>query len=192
MASASGSDARVTEDMVKALLALGSNLGDRTAHLNHAVARIATLPETRIAGLSTLYETAPVGGPDDQGPYLNGVVAVESSLGSHQLLRRLHQIEGERERERQIRWGARTLDLDLLTYGDETSDDPSLELPHPRMHTRRFVMVPVCDVAADRVHPRLGRTMAELLDALPDEPGDLVEFDRNWGAKVPLIRSNHL
>jgi 2-amino-4-hydroxy-6-hydroxymethyldihydropteridine diphosphokinase len=89
-------------------------------------------------------------------------------------------VEASRERERTVHWGPRTLDLDLLIYGDLVSDDPALEVPHPRQHQRRFVLVPVCDVAPDLVHPVLGRTMAELLADLPVEPGDLSPIADEW------------
>lgn len=170
--------------MTAALIALGSNLGDRLAHVAHGLRRLAEVPGTRVVAVSTLYETAPVGGPENQGPYLNAAALVETDLEPRALLDALHGIEAERERERLVRWGARTLDLDLLTHGDRVSDDPDLTLPHPRMHERRFVMVPVCDVAAGAVHPAFGRTMADLLAALPAEPGDLTAVDETWGARA--------
>jgi 2-amino-4-hydroxy-6-hydroxymethyldihydropteridine diphosphokinase len=79
-----------------------------------------------------------------------------------------------------VHWGPRTLDLDLLVHGDLVSDAATLEVPHPRMHERRFVMVPVCDIAPDLVHPRLGRTMSDLLADLPVEPGDLTVVSTDW------------
>jgi 2-amino-4-hydroxy-6-hydroxymethyldihydropteridine diphosphokinase len=156
-----------------ALIAIGSNLGDRLANVRAGVAGIGAHPDVEITAVSRLYETAPVGGPDDQGPYLNAALAVTTSLPAGDVLQLLHRIEASRERERVVHWGPRTLDLDLLVYGDLVSDDPTLCVPHPRQHERRFVMVPVCDVAPDLVHPRLGRRMSELLAALPVEPGDL-------------------
>jgi len=174
--------------MTTALIALGSNLGDRLAHLRAGLAALAALPQTRITAVSGLYETAPVGGPDNQGAFLNAAVAVETALPAAQLLAALHAIEATRERERKVRWGPRTLDLDLLVHGDEVSDVAGLTLPHPRMHERRFVMVPVADVAPDLLHPVLGRAMTALLDELPVEDGDLVLVDRDWAA--PLLAAD--
>jgi 2-amino-4-hydroxy-6-hydroxymethyldihydropteridine diphosphokinase len=118
---------------------------------------------------------------------LNAAVAVETALPAAALLRALHEIERTCGRERVVRWDARTLDLDLLTFGTELSDDPALLVPHPRMHERRFVMVPVCDIDPDMPHPRLGRSMAELLRELPAEPGDLKLFDAAWGEPAPAL-----
>ncbi|MEM1432073.1 MAG: 2-amino-4-hydroxy-6-hydroxymethyldihydropteridine diphosphokinase [Pseudomonadota bacterium] len=170
--------------MTEALVALGSNLGDRRSHMEHGLARLAALPETRLSAVSTLYETAPVGGPDNQGPYLNAVARVQTGLDARALLAALHTIEAERERERVVRWAARTLDLDLLTHGDTVAEDGDLTVPHPRMHERRFVMVPVCDVAADMAHPRLQRPMSAILADLPVEPGDLTGLDSAWYTQI--------
>lgn len=167
--------------MTDALIALGSNLGDRHEHLAHALAGIVQLPKTHLVATSTLYETAPVGGPDNQGPFLNAAVRVETGLRAANLLSALHEIEASRQRERRVRWDARTLDLDLLVFGNLVSEDAALLLPHPRMHVRRFVMVPVCDIAADMVHPALGMTMDTIRAGLEAEPGDLTAVDPTWG-----------
>jgi 2-amino-4-hydroxy-6-hydroxymethyldihydropteridine diphosphokinase len=162
------------------LIAIGSNRGDRLANLRAGVAGLVAAHDVDVVAVSRLYETAPVGGPDDQGPYLNAALTVTTTLDAAELLALLHRIEAGRERERIVRWGPRTLDLDLLVHGDLVSDDPALQVPHPRQHERRFVLVPVCDVAPGLVHPRLGRTMRDLLDDLPAEPGDLTAIDDDW------------
>lgn len=159
--------------MTLALIAVGSNLGDRLANVRSGVGGVASLDGVDLLDVSTLYETAPVGGPDDQGAYYNAAMVVRTTLDAADLLRALHDIEASCERERTIRWGPRTLDLDLLVHGDLVSVDRALEVPHPRLHERRFVLVPVCDVAPDLVHPLLGRSMRDLLADLPVEPGDL-------------------
>ena len=166
--------------MTQALIALGSNLGDRHGHLAHGLSRLAEGPDTRLIAVSPLYETAPVGGPDGQGPYLNAAARIETAFGPRALLAWLLAVEAERLRERRVRWGPRTLDLDLLAHGQTVDDDPVLTLPHPRLHERRFVLVPLADIAPGWRHPVLGRTVAEMLDALPAEPGDLTAVDAGW------------
>lgn len=170
--------------MTQSLIALGSNLGERSAHMRHALVRLGNLPSTKMEDVSALYETAPVGGPDNQGPYLNAAALIRTALSPAQLLEAVQGVEAERQRERIIRWGPRTLDLDILTYGEFVSDDPDLTLPHPRMHERRFVMMPVCDIAPDLPHPRLGRSMLALLRELPAEPDDLTVVSRMWGDEI--------
>lgn len=165
---------------VPCLIAVGSNLGDRLANVRAAVERLAAHDGVEVRAVSKLYETAPVGGPDDQGAFYNAALLTETTLGARNLLALLHRVEADRERRRVVHWGPRTLDLDLLVYGDMISDDAALELPHPRQHLRRFVLVPVNDIAPEVVHPRLGATMRELLAALPVEPGDLTPIDDDW------------
>ena len=168
--------------MTLCLIALGSNLGDRRHHLTIAVDKVDAVEGVSVSAVSSLYETAPVGGPDNQGPYLNAALTAEVSLAARALLEHLHRIEADHERERIVRWGARTLDLDLLTFGGEIRDDDDLLLPHPRMHLRRFVMVPVCDIQPELRHPTLGKTMQQLLDELPVEQGDLMLAAKTWTA----------
>lgn len=164
----------------RCLIALGSNLGDRLENLRAGVAGIDRAAGIEVVDVSPLYETAPVGGPDGQGPYLNAALAAETTLAAAEVLALLHRIEAERERLRVVHWGPRTLDLDLLVHGDLVCDTTPLHVPHPRMHERRFVMVPVCDLAPELVHPVLGRTMRELLADLPAEPGDLTRLTDTW------------
>jgi 2-amino-4-hydroxy-6-hydroxymethyldihydropteridine diphosphokinase len=163
--------------ITRCLIALGSNLGDRLDNVRAGVAEIRRVAGIEIVAVSPLYETAPVGGPDDQGPYLNAALAVDTTLDAAELLALLHRIEAGRERQRLVHWGPRTLDLDLLVHGDLVTESTTLQVPHPRMHERRFVMVPVCDIAPEVVHPRLARTMRDLLAELPIEPGDLTRLD---------------
>lgn len=166
--------------MASCLIAMGSNLGNRKAQLQSAVAALAQCSDLNLRAVSSLYETAPVGGPDNQGAYLNAAAMLETNLTAAELLALLHKVEADHERERLVRWGARTLDLDLLTYDNLISDSENLELPHPRMHLRRFVMVPVCDIAAGLQHPKLGLSMQDILQSIPIEPGDLGLLEVDW------------
>jgi 2-amino-4-hydroxy-6-hydroxymethyldihydropteridine diphosphokinase len=134
----------------RAYLALGSNLGDRLAHLQLAVDTLAGTPGIRVHALSRVYETAPVGGPP-QDAYLNAVVAIETDLDPHELLRRCRAIEQLAARERTERWGPRTLDVDVLLIDGTRLDTEDLTIPHPRMWERGFVLAPLRDVAPDLV-----------------------------------------
>lgn len=118
-------------------VALGSNVGDRAAHLAHARARLATLPDTRVLKESRVEETAPLG-PVPQDAYLNQMILLETTLEPAELLDHLHKIEAERGRERRVRWGPRTLDLDIVRYGDRIVRDPELIIPHPELPQRDF------------------------------------------------------
>ena len=118
-------------------IGLGSNVGDRAAHLAHARARLNTLPETRVVATSRVEETAPIG-PVPQEPYLNQMVLVETSLSPEELLAHCRKIEAERGRERHERWGPRTLDLDIVRYGSRTIREPNLTIPHPELPNRDF------------------------------------------------------
>ncbi len=137
--------------MIGAYVALGSNLGDRAAHLEAAIAALRATPGIEVIALSSVRETEPVGGPP-QGPYLNAVVALRTELAPRALLERLLEIEAAQGRERGPERNApRTLDLDLLLYGDEKIDEPDLVVPHPRMHERAFVLEPLAELAPDLV-----------------------------------------
>jgi len=118
-------------------VALGSNMGDRAAHLAHARARLAGLPATRLVRVSRVEETAPLGAVP-QGPYLNQMVLLETALEPRELLEQLHAIEAERGRVRRERWGPRTLDLDIVRYGDRAVREPELTIPHPELPQRDF------------------------------------------------------
>ncbi len=164
-----------------AYLALGSNLGDRLAHLRRAVARLRALDGA--ARASPVYETAPVGGPAGQGPYLNCVVRLEGDHAPEVLLGLAHELEADAGRVRAERFGPRTLDVDVLLVDGYASDDPVLTVPHPRMTERAFVLAPLEDLDAravpDRWRDALGgegalagalRCLGELL-ATGERPG---------------------
>ena len=129
----------------RAYFGIGSNLGDRLAYLQLAVNELAAAEGVDVVGISSVYETTPVGGPE-QPDYLNAVVAVDTALSARELLTVAQSIEAAAERMRTVRWGPRTLDVDVLLVGDEQVDEPDLVVPHPRMTERAFVVVPLADL----------------------------------------------
>jgi 2-amino-4-hydroxy-6-hydroxymethyldihydropteridine diphosphokinase len=148
----------------RAYIALGSNLGDRRQMLDQALRLLGEHTQMRVTAVSSYHETAPVGGPPGQGPYLNAAAEVQTDLAARDLLRLLLDVEARLGRVRQERFGPRTIDLDLLLYGETISDDEQLTLPHPRMHERLFVLRPLAEIAPRALHPRLGLTVREMLD----------------------------
>lgn len=150
----------------RAMIGLGSNLGDRAATIDGALAALAATPGVRIERVSTIRETEPVGGPTGQGPYLNAAAALETTLEPVDLLRVLQAIETRCGRVRTVRWGERTLDLDLLLFDDRIIDSPELTVPHPRLAERRFVLEPLVEIAPDAIEPVTGRTVSGLLREL--------------------------
>lgn len=138
--------------MSRAVLSVGSNLGDRLGHLQGALDALA-LAGVEIVAVSGVYETAPVGGPD-QDDFLNAVAVVETTLSPHELLSACQRVEAEHGRVREVRWGPRTLDVDVIVYADVILDDPGLTLPHPRAHERAFVCVPWLDADSHAMLPQ--------------------------------------
>ncbi len=151
--------------MARAYIGLGANLGPREVTLLRAVDLLASEPEIEVLAVSQLRDTDPVGNLD-QPTFLNGVVAVETSVSPRELLDALLRVEQELGRVRDAeRWGPRTIDLDLLAYGDEIVDEPGLRVPHPRLHERRFALEPLLDLEPELEIPGLGRA-SELLKQL--------------------------
>ena len=147
-----------------AYLSLGSNLGDRAANLRAALARLSTLGSVR--KVSSFYETEPVE-VTDQPWFLNCVVVLETDKPPRDLLQGTLAIEKQMGRQRTREKGPRTIDIDILLYGDRIVDEPGLNIPHPAMHERRFVLEPLAEIAPEIVHPRLKKTAREILDGLP-------------------------
>lgn len=156
--------------MTDALLSLGSNQGDRAAALQAAVDALAATAGCQVTAVSRWLGTVPIGGPTGQPEFLNGAVRVETSLAAEELLARMHEIEASLGRERTVRWGPRPLDLDLLLFGDVQIDRPDLNVPHPRLECRQFVLKPAVEIAGDMIHPRLGWNLTRLLNHLYDSP----------------------
>lgn len=173
-----------------ALVALGSNLGDRRWMIAHALAELDRVPGVAVMGVSRLHETAPIGGPPGQGAFLNAVARIETSLEPVALHERLGEIERAAGRVRLVRWGERTLDLDLILFGTRTIDTPGLTVPHPRFAVRRFVLEPLVEVAPEAVDPRTGLSAATMLARLDRRRVYYVgwdEFDRDrLAAALPL------
>jgi len=164
----------------KAYLSLGSNLGDRLAYLKRGVAGLHGSPGVRVERLSSVYETEPVG-VSGQGRYLNLVAKVDTQLSPAQLLALCQEVENANGRVRVARWGPRTLDIDLLLYDDISLETPDLVIPHPRMHERAFVLVPLAETDG-AIHVR-GKLIAEWLTAVQRAGGQGVEMfcdTRGW------------
>ena len=153
--------------MTIAYIALGSHLGDRYSTLSAAVRRLRAEPGLCVVGTSAFYETAPVNCPPGSGAFLNAVVAVETDREPHDILHLLLRIERQFGRVRSEPNSPRTLDLDLILYGDQVINTPELTIPHPRMHERAFVLAPLADVGKQANHPTLGKRVWRLLEELP-------------------------
>jgi 2-amino-4-hydroxy-6-hydroxymethyldihydropteridine diphosphokinase len=152
-----------------ALISLGSNLGDRRETLEAAIRALGDMPGVIVERVSSFHETEPVGGPAGQGMYLNAAAALATTLDPFELLRVLQHVEAQFGRERTVRWGARSLDLDLLLFDDSIIDTPELSVPHPRLARRRFVLEPLSEIVPFAVEPVSRRTIAELLFRLGQE-----------------------
>jgi 2-amino-4-hydroxy-6-hydroxymethyldihydropteridine diphosphokinase len=148
----------------RTVLSLGSNLGDRLDNLQGAIDELFDAPGLDFIALSRVYETEPVGGPE-QGAFLNVVIVANSRVAPESLLERALSIEEAMGRTREVRWAPRTIDIDIVMMGDVTSDDPALLLPHPRAHERAFVLVPWLDVDPEASLPGQGR-VTDLLPAV--------------------------
>ena len=149
-------------------IGFGSNLGDRKANLREAEERLTKLPATRIAKASSFYESEPLG--DAKTWFVNSVLEIETDFEPDELMKRLRAIEAAmgRKRVKGKRWGSRIIDLDILLFDNQTVTKRSLKIPHPEMHKRRFVLLPLSELAPHVNHPQLGTSISELLGGLKD------------------------
>lgn len=156
--------------MATCLVALGSNIGDGVAQLECATQRLDEHPSITVVRRSKWFHTKPVGGPPDQDDFVNAAIRVQTSLSPEQLFLILREVETNLGRQRRERWAARSVDLDLLLFDDLVLKTPQLEIPHPRLTFRRFVLEPAAEVASDMLHPVVGWTIGQLLDHLNQAP----------------------
>jgi 2-amino-4-hydroxy-6-hydroxymethyldihydropteridine diphosphokinase len=152
--------------MPRVAIALGSNVGDRQAHLEYAISRLGSMLEDMQT--SAFVETAPVDVPGPQPAFLNAAVVGGTPLSARALFDRMRAIEAERGRARPFPGAPRTLDLDLILFGDQIIDEPDLAVPHPRFRARSFVLEPLSEIAADMVDPVTGKTIGELRELVVD------------------------
>ena len=161
--------------MTTAYIGIGSNVGDRHDFCRRAIEGMFGLPETNVIGVSSLYETSPVGGPP-QRSYINAVVCLETEIDPRSLLVACQETEQRLGRDAsEIRWGPRVIDLDILLYGDEKISEPDLEIPHPRLTERRFVLVPLLEIEPELTDP----WGVSYRDFLEEADGD-VEFSARF------------
>ena len=150
-------------------IGIGSNLGDRRANTAEAIEKVSKLPGTRVVRASSLYESEPLGNAKTW--FVNSVIEVDTDLGPEVLLKKLKAIEEAmgRKRVKGKRWGSRIIDLDILLFDEDVIDKRTLKIPHPEMHKRRFVLLPLAELAPQVVHPQLGRTVSTMLATVKDD-----------------------
>ncbi|AGC47816.1 2-amino-4-hydroxy-6-hydroxymethyldihydropteridine pyrophosphokinase [Myxococcus stipitatus DSM 14675] len=161
---------------------LGSNEGDRESHLVAALTALSRIDAVAVLHCSSLFDSAPVGPP--QPRFLNAVVALECDLSPQRLLCILQQIEKDLGRKREVRWGPRTIDLDILFWEGQVVADPHLQVPHLELHKRRFALEPLVELAPDLLHPVLGMSVKELLGKLA--PQDVRRSEATWWPEASL------
>ena len=155
--------------MRRVYVGIGSNLGDREFLIRKAVESLRQLPQTNVSGVSSLYDTEPVG-ETEQPPFLNAVAWIETELTPRELLWQMLLIEKRMGRVRSKRWGPRSIDLDLLFYDDELIEEPDLRVPHPEAHRRAFVLLPLLELDPNFRHPVTGETVRRMIQKLPPNP----------------------
>ena len=152
---------------MKVYISFGSNIGDREYQINEALRKLEQIQDTKLLAVSSLYETVPVVGVE-QDDFLNGAAVVETSLTPISFLNEIQRIELELGRERKIHWGPRTIDLDVLLIDEIVIEHDRLKVPHPFMHERSFVLIPLAEIASEAVHPVLNKKIRELVTMDPE------------------------
>ncbi|MDR7002265.1 2-amino-4-hydroxy-6-hydroxymethyldihydropteridine diphosphokinase [Neobacillus niacini] len=153
-----------------ALISLGSNMGNRYDYLSNAIKQLINNPKIKLVNCSSVYETDPVG-YEDQDLFLNMVMEIKTNYSAHELLEICLKTEQQLGRKREIKWGPRTIDLDILMYNQENIETENLIVPHPRMHERAFVIVPLLEIHPDMIIPGMEKPLQTSLDELPDKEG---------------------
>jgi 2-amino-4-hydroxy-6-hydroxymethyldihydropteridine diphosphokinase len=150
-------------------IGIGSNLGDRRANTAEAIDQVSKLPGTRVVRASSLYESEPLG--DARTWFVNSVIEIETDLAADTLLKKLQAIEEAmgRKRVKGKRWGSRIIDLDILLFDHDVVDKRTLKIPHPELHKRRFVLLPLAELAPQAIHPQLGQSISTLLATVKDD-----------------------
>jgi 2-amino-4-hydroxy-6-hydroxymethyldihydropteridine diphosphokinase len=159
--------------MTTAYIGIGSNLGDKLNNCRKSIEMSGRIPDTRVTAQSRFYRTEPVG-VEGHDWYVNGVISLSTGLSAQDLLKNLLDIEQIMGRERKKKWDSRTIDLDILLYGQEVIEEEGLTVPHPLMHLRRFVLEPMVQLAPDLIHPVLGKSMAGLLEDFREQGQDVI------------------
>lgn len=159
--------------MTTAYIGIGSNLGDKLNNCRKSIEMTGRIPDTSVTAQSVFYRTEPVG-VEGQDWYVNGVISLSTGLSAQDLLKNLLDIEQIMGRERKKKWDSRTIDLDILLYGQEVIEEENLTVPHPLMHLRRFVLEPMVQLAPDLIHPVLGKSMAGLLEDFREQGQDVI------------------
>ncbi|GAC1300535.1 MAG: hypothetical protein NVSMB14_10890 [Isosphaeraceae bacterium] len=172
-------------------LGFGSNLGDRAATLHGAIRCLKELKGVDVEGVSSFHETKPVGGPSGQGTFLNAAARIVAEQNPLELLNICREIEARFDRTREIRWGPRTLDIDILLFGDQLVEYQNLIVPHPRMRIRRFVLAPLAEIAGEIVDPLSGLTIVELLARLDRKP-NIVLISKTWPESIREVAFERL
>jgi len=159
--------------MTTVYIGIGSNLGDKLNNCRKAIDLTGRIPDTRVTAQSRFYRTEPVG-VEGQDWYVNGVMSLWSGLSAQDLMKKLLDIERIMGREREKKWDSRTIDLDILLYGQEVIKEKYLTVPHPLMHLRRFVLEPMVQLSPDLIHPVLGKSMAGLLEDFREQGQNVI------------------
>ena len=163
---------------VTSYLAIGSNLGDRIVNIKKSIRYLKSNQRIKVEGVSRIYETPAQGGPKKQPRYLNAAVKIKTSLSPLDLLNELKIIELELKRSNSVRWGPRTIDLDILFYDDLVFINNRLSIPHPLMHKRIFVLKPMSEIAPHFIHPLYKKNIKDLLNELGRDDEKIIPFDK--------------